>query len=56
MLVNCSRRRTLGSDLISLQLPMQLAIVVGSVKSAIELLDKRSQIYSDRIHSVVLEL
>ena len=42
-----------GSDIIYLHLPKQAAIVVGSLKVATDLLDKRSQLYSDRTKSVV---
>ncbi|KAH8100146.1 CyP450 monooxygenase [Cristinia sonorae] len=45
-----------NSDIIFLQLPMQPAIVLGSAKAVSDLLDKRSNLYSDRITSVVAEM
>ena len=46
----------LDSDVIFLQLPMQPIIILGSVSAAIELLDKKSQLYSNRIRSIMMEL
>jgi len=44
------------SDLIFVQLPMQPTIIVGTAKAALELFEKRSQIYSDRVPSVIFEM
>lgn len=44
------------SDVVYLSFPGREFVVLGSVESAIELLDKRSQIYSDRVRSAILEL
>lgn len=44
------------SDLIYLRFPMRQAIVLGSIKVANALLDKRSHLYSERAESVVLEM
>ncbi|KAH8093203.1 CyP450 monooxygenase [Cristinia sonorae] len=44
------------SDIIFLQLPTQPVIVLGSAKAVSDLLDKRSNLYSDRVTSVVVEM
>ncbi|TCD61737.1 hypothetical protein EIP91_007986 [Steccherinum ochraceum] len=44
------------SDIIYVQLPLQPAIILGTYKAAIDLLDKRSNIYSSRMSSVMHEL
>ena len=48
--------RPIDSDIISLRLPTQHVIVLGSLKSAIELLDKRAHLYSDRVRFPAVEL
>lgn len=45
-----------GSDVVYLQLPMRAAVVLGSFQAAIDLLEKRSHLYSDRTPSVMTEL
>ncbi|KAH8103594.1 cytochrome P450 [Cristinia sonorae] len=44
------------SDLIFIHLPFRTALIVGSTKAAVELLEKRSPIYSERMRSIVLEM
>ena len=44
------------SDVVFVQLPMQPMMIVGSVKAASDLFDKRSQIYSDRARCLMAEL
>ncbi|KAH8091048.1 cytochrome P450 [Cristinia sonorae] len=44
------------SDVIFLDLPTQPTIILGSAKAAWDLLDKKSQIYSDRTQSVMVQL
>ncbi|KAH8103459.1 cytochrome P450 [Cristinia sonorae] len=44
------------SDLVFLQLPMQPVIIVGSFTACIDLFEKRSQLYSDRISSVLFNM
>ena len=46
----------IDSDLICLQLPMKQMIVLGSLKVATDLLDKRSHLYSDRIYFPAMDL
>ena len=43
-------------SLVYLSLPTQPTIVLGTAKVALELLEKRSQIYSDRLLTVMDEL
>ncbi|TCD67847.1 hypothetical protein EIP91_011909 [Steccherinum ochraceum] len=43
-------------DVVHLDLPVKPIVMLGSLKAANDLLDKRSQIYSDRPQSVMLEL
>ena len=43
------------SDIVYVDLPMQPTMILGSVTAALELLDKRSQNYSDRARFVVVE-
>ena len=44
------------SDIIYLQLPMQPTIVLGTAQAAIDLFEKRSHLYSDRILPLVVKL
>ncbi|THH33282.1 hypothetical protein EUX98_g930 [Antrodiella citrinella] len=44
------------SDIVFLDLPMQPILVVGSAKAAMELLEKRAGIWSDRVPSIIIEL
>ncbi|KAH8102190.1 cytochrome P450 [Cristinia sonorae] len=44
------------SDLVFVEIPMQPNIIVGSFKVCVELFDKRSQIYSDRIPPAVVDM
>ncbi|TCD66269.1 hypothetical protein EIP91_001598 [Steccherinum ochraceum] len=44
------------SSLVFLQLPMQPMMVVGSAKVAMDLMEKKSQLYSDRFRCVMFEL
>ncbi|KAF7357536.1 Cytochrome P450 [Mycena sanguinolenta] len=43
-------------DLVHVSVPGQHIVVVNSAKTAVELLDKRSHIYSDRPVSTMVEL
>lgn len=43
-------------DVVLLDLPVRPIVMLGSLKAANDLLDKRSHIYSDRPQSVMLEL
>lgn len=51
-----NRPHVLDSDVIFLDLPLHPAIVLGSANAAIDLLDKRSHLYSDRPQSVMVKL
>jgi len=44
------------SDIIHVHVPSQPAVILGSVTAAIDLFEKRSQLYSDRIRYVVAEM
>lgn len=46
----------LGSDIVSVHTPMQDIVILGSFKAAMDLLDKRSQLYSDRPQSTMVKL
>ncbi|THH19224.1 hypothetical protein EUX98_g8816 [Antrodiella citrinella] len=48
--------QTYNSDIVYLDLPMQPTLVLGSAKAAIDLFDKRSNLWSDRTRSIILEL
>ncbi|TCD61532.1 hypothetical protein EIP91_008276 [Steccherinum ochraceum] len=48
--------RTYNSDIIYLSLPTHPVIIVNTVKVAMELLDKRSNIYSGRIRFYMVEM
>lgn len=43
-------------DIVFLHLPIRPVIILGSVKAAFDLLDKRSHLYSDRVPSKMNEL
>ncbi|KAH8103605.1 CyP450 monooxygenase [Cristinia sonorae] len=47
---------TYDSDVIFLDLPMQPTIILGSADAALDLLDKRSNIYSSKSTSVMIDL
>ena len=44
------------SDIIYLNLPKHAFMILGSTKAAMDLFDKRSHIYSDRVHIVMMEM
>lgn len=44
------------SDVIYLSIPFKPVIILNSVKAALELFEKRSEIYSDRLRAVGIEL
>ncbi|TCD64487.1 hypothetical protein EIP91_004048 [Steccherinum ochraceum] len=48
--------REYRSDVVFVHLPMQPTLILGSATAAFDLLDKRSNIYSDRIVSHMLDL
>ncbi|THH29812.1 hypothetical protein EUX98_g4360 [Antrodiella citrinella] len=52
----CEWRKTYNSDIIFLDMPLQPILVVGSAKAALELLEKRSNLWSDRISLIIIEL
>ncbi|TCD66266.1 hypothetical protein EIP91_001595 [Steccherinum ochraceum] len=52
----CEWCKTYESDVVYLHLPMQPTLIVGTVDAAVELLDKRSQIYSSRVPSLIADL
>ncbi|KAI0796931.1 cytochrome P450 [Abortiporus biennis] len=45
-----------GSDIVYLDLPSQPMLILNSAKASFDLLEKRSDIYSDRPHSTIDEL
>ncbi|KAH8103589.1 cytochrome P450 [Cristinia sonorae] len=48
--------KTFDSDIICVQIPMRSIVILGSYQAAVDLLDQKSQIYSDRIRFVVVEM
>ncbi|TCD66224.1 hypothetical protein EIP91_001627 [Steccherinum ochraceum] len=48
--------RIYGSDVIYVDLPIRPIVILGSVKAAVDLLEKRSNIYSSRARSLMIEL
>jgi hypothetical protein len=44
-----------GSDILYMKVLGTSMVVINSVDIAMELLERRSAIYSDRVHSVVLD-
>ncbi len=46
----------LGSDVLFLQLPLQPTIILCSAKAAFDLMDRRSNIYSDKPQVLMDEL
>lgn len=53
--LTCCRNMFLG-DLIYFEIPLKRLLVIGSYKTAIDLFEKRSQMYSDRPGFVMTEL
>jgi len=47
---------TYKSDIVYLDIPLQPTLIIGSFATAIELFEKRSHLYSDRIQSVMVAL
>lgn len=45
-----------NSDIVFIDLPGRPTLILGSVKAATDLLDKRSHLYSDRIPTIMLEM
>jgi len=52
----CEWSETYKSDIIYLDLPFQPTIVIGSVKAAMELFDRRSHLYSSRNVTVMTKM
>lgn len=52
----CIYPRLAESDIVYAQAATQPIVIVGSFKAAIDLLDKRAEIYSDRVLGTVNEL
>lgn len=52
----CLKNECIVGDVVLLRLPIQTTLILSSTNSAFDLLDKRSNIYSDRPRSVMEEL